>query len=121
MKNILTIIILFFGVNLFSQYKINAITGEFDAIGVSSTDTITGNVLTKQIAIDNAVDVSTTQTCLSGAADTTGVTPRKVGDLYIDTNASKVYISKTASRGGWIILNSLFLIGLIRRKDEENI
>jgi hypothetical protein len=42
----------------------------------------------------------------SAAGDTSNYnTPAKIGDIYIDTSAGKVYISVTALRNGWRILN----------------
>lgn len=52
----------------------------------------------------------------SAAADTTGITPSKPGDIYIDTSASKVYISKGSTRGSWVILNWLWLLLFIKLK-----
>lgn len=41
----------------------------------------------------------------SGSGASTA-TPRKIGDIYIDTSAGKVYISTSAvSAGGWALLN----------------
>jgi hypothetical protein len=57
-------------------------------------------------------------TITTAAADTTGITPSKAGDIFIDTNASKVYISKSALRGGWLILNSLWFLLFIKIKWE---
>jgi hypothetical protein len=54
----------------------------------------------------------------SGAADTTGITPTMIGAIYVDTNASKVYIAKSKVRGGWLILNTLWFLLFIRIKHE---
>lgn len=42
---------------------------------------------------------------ITNVGDTTGITPAKAGDIFIDTSGSKIYISKSALRGGWLILN----------------
>lgn len=72
------------------------------------------------IDVTNAVDISTITTIPTihqAAGDTSNYnTPDKVGDLFIDTSASKVYISVEAARGGWVILNVILLLVFIRRK-----
>ena len=60
-------------------------------------------------------------TIQSAAGDTSNYTvPDKIGDLYIDTSAGKVYVSVTSSRGGWRILNYIlplfFIVSFKRRK-----
>jgi hypothetical protein len=60
-------------------------------------------------------------TIQSAAGDTSNYTvPDKIGDLYIDTSAGKVYVSVTAARGGWRILNYIlplfFIVSFKRRK-----
>lgn len=53
------------------------------------------------------------------AGDTSNyATPGKIGDLFIDTSASKVYVSVSTSRGGWVILNILFLVFYFRRRKK---
>ena len=42
--------------------------------------------------------------------------PDKIGNLFIDTSASKVYVSVSTSRGGWVILNILFAVFYVRRR-----
>ena len=45
-------------------------------------------------------------TIQSAAGDTSNYTiPDKIGDIYLDTSAGKVYVSVAAVRGGWRILN----------------
>lgn len=44
--------------------------------------------------------------------------PDKIGDLFIDTSASKVYVSVSTSRGGWVILNILFVVFYVRRRKK---
>jgi len=40
------------------------------------------------------------------AGDTSNYnTPDKIGDFFINTSTSKLYVSVTAARGGWVILN----------------
>jgi len=80
--------------------EINILNGEFymlNAIG----DTIPVRILSSQMIDGDTVYPNIT----SAAADTTGVTPGKIGDIYINTSGNKVYISKSAARGGWLILN----------------
>lgn len=36
--------------------------------------------------------------------------PDKIGDLFINTATSKVYVSVSTSRGGWVILNMILLL-----------
>lgn len=53
----------------------------------------------------------------SAAGDTSNyATPGKIGDIYIDTSNSKVYISKSAYRGGWLILNMLLPVFIIIKR-----
>lgn len=42
--------------------------------------------------------------------------PAKVGDLFIDTSASKVYVAVSAARNGWVILNFIIVLAFIRRR-----
>jgi len=45
------------------------------------------------------------------AGDTSNyATPDKIGDLFINTATSKVYVSVSTSRGGWVILNMILLL-----------
>jgi hypothetical protein len=40
------------------------------------------------------------------AGDTSNYnTPDKIGDFFINTSTSKLYVSVTAARNGWVILN----------------
>ena len=60
-------------------------------------------------------------TIQSAAGDTSNYTvPDKIGDLYINTSAGKVYVSVAAARGGWRILNYIlplfFIISYRRRR-----
>lgn len=99
------------------------------ALGANNL-TITGSIasdgsrVTKgwftDIDVTNDVDISTITTIPTihqAAGDTSNYnTPDKVGDLFIDTSASKVYISVEAARGGWVILNVILLLVFIKRK-----
>jgi hypothetical protein len=62
-------------------------------------------------------------TIQSAAGDTSNYnTPDKIGDLYIDTSAGKVYVSIAAARGGWRILNyilPLFISWNIKRRRRK--
>lgn len=44
--------------------------------------------------------------------------PSKVGDIFINTSASKVYVSVKNTRGGWVILNLVLplFVMIIRRR-----
>jgi hypothetical protein len=54
----------------------------------------------------NASAVPTIPIIYSGAGDTSLYpVPGKIGNIYINTSGSKVYVSKSAVRGGWLILN----------------
>jgi len=60
-------------------------------------------------------DVAVTASMIySAAGDTSNVSyPSKIGDIFIDTSASKVYVAKSTARGGWLILNSIILLAFI--------
>lgn len=62
-------------------------------------------------------------TIQSAAGDTSNYTiPDKIGDLYIDTSAGKVYVSVAATRGGWRILNyilPLFIVWNVKRRRRK--
>jgi hypothetical protein len=48
--------------------------------------------------------------------------PDKAGDIFINTSTSKVYVSVTAARGGWVILNwifPMFFIANVRRRRRK--
>lgn len=55
------------------------------------------------------------------AGDTSNyATPDKIGDLFIDTSTSKVYVSVSTSRGGWVILNMILpLLLIVRRRRRK--
>jgi hypothetical protein len=80
--------------------EINILGGEFYMLDAAG-DTIPVRILSSQMIDGDTVYPNIT----SAAADTTGITPGKIGDIYINTSGNKVYISKTAARGGWLILN----------------
>ena len=42
--------------------------------------------------------------------------PDQVGQFFLDTSVGKLYVAKTAVRGGWVILNLILFFGYIRRK-----
>lgn len=62
-------------------------------------------------------------TIQSAAGDTSNyATPDKIGDLYIDTSAGKVYVSVATARGGWRILNyllPLFVMWNVKRRKRK--
>jgi len=46
--------------------------------------------------------------------------PDKIGNLFINTSASKVYVSVSTSRGGWVILNMILpLLLIVRRRRRK--
>lgn len=46
--------------------------------------------------------------------------PDKIGDLFINTATSKVYVSVSTSRGGWVILNLILpLFIFVRRRRRK--
>lgn len=50
--------------------------------------------------------ITTIPTIYTAAGDTSSVpVPVKIGDIFIDTANSKVYVSKSAARNGWLKLN----------------
>lgn len=54
---------------------------------------------------NSAPEVASTPTISSGTS-APGTTPTKVGDIFVDTNAGKVYISAgTSSSSDWKVLN----------------
>ena len=55
------------------------------------------------------------------AGDTSNyATPDKIGDLFINTATSKVYVSVSTSRGGWVILNMILpLLLIVRRRRHK--
>lgn len=62
-------------------------------------------------------------TIQSAAGDTSNYnTPDKIGDLYVDTSAGKVYVSVSSARGGWRILNwmlPLFIVWNVKRRRRK--
>ena len=80
--------------------EINIIGGEFYMLDQSG-DTIPVRILSSQMIDGDTVYPNIT----SAAADTTGITPGKIGDIYINTSGNVIYISKSAARGGWLRLN----------------
>jgi len=85
-------------------------------IGASGSEV--NHVYTDTLTVTNSIDISTIVPMIhSAAGDTSNYnTPDKIGDLFIDTSASKVYVSVEAARGGWVILNVFLLLVFIRRK-----
>jgi parallel beta-helix repeat protein len=80
---------------------------------VQGSDLLTQGVIGLE---SNIVQSTITPRISYAAADTTGIIPSKAGDIYINTSTGKIYISKSALRGGWIILNFILLISIYRRK-----
>ena len=80
--------------------EINILNGEFYMLD-STGDTIPVRILSSQMIDGDTVYPNIT----SAAADTTGITPGKIGDIYINTSGNVIYISKSAARGGWLRLN----------------
>jgi len=80
--------------------EINILNGEFYMLS-STGDTIPVRILSSQMVDGDTLYPNIT----SAAADTTGITPGKIGDIYVNTSGNKVYIAKSAARGGWLILN----------------
>jgi hypothetical protein len=79
-----------------------------------------------QILADNSVTALTSSafttaigasSIYSAAGDTSNYnTPNKVGDIFIDTSAGKVYISVTNQRNGWRILNFIIVLAYFKKK-----
>ena len=81
-------------INVNGQNLTNTKIAVWDATSVEINDTI---------ALYEVVYIPTIFTV---AGDTSNYpTPGKAGNIFIDTNASKVYISKSATRNGWLKLN----------------
>jgi hypothetical protein len=54
----------------------------------------------------NISTITTIPTIYSAAGDTSNqAIPGKIGNLFINTSNGKVFVSVTAARGGWVILN----------------
>lgn len=53
---------------------------------------------------------------ITGSTDTTGRSATKPGDIYIDTNYKRVYISTGSGRGKYILLNFLLPVFIFIRK-----
>jgi len=63
-----------------------------------------GNAEVSGNLVADSVICNYVPTINQAAADTTGITPVKIGDQFIDTSAGDVYISVGTSRGDWIKL-----------------
>ena len=63
-------------------------------------------LVTKNTGAVNINTITTIPTIYTAAGDTSNqAVPGKVGNIFIDTSASKIYVSKAATRNGWVILN----------------
>lgn len=88
-------------------------TNEFTKTVTIQTKTLTGTKITalEELMANRADtlsinDIITIPTIFQAAGDTSNYhTPGKVGNIFINTTAGKVYISKSALRNGWLILN----------------
>lgn len=91
-----------------------------------STGVLEGNYMprlqTAELVNDSLITLRTTVPLIySAAGDTSNYPiPDKIGDIFIDTSASKVYVSKTAARNGWLILNMIVPFIYFRRKKRNN-
>jgi hypothetical protein len=78
-------------------------------VGQGLTVTKDGAPITYNFPSENIINISdipTIPTIYSAAGDTSNYpTPGKVGNIFIDTSAGKVYVSKSALRLGWVLLN----------------
>lgn len=78
-------------------------------VGQGYTFTKDGAELAPKIPEENQVninDIPTVPTIHYAAGDTSNYPiPGKIGNIFINTTAGKVYISKAVTRGGWVILN----------------
>ncbi len=71
-------------------------------LGVSSSDGITPVV----VYADPTTHRLLVDTVAYSGAGVPGTTPTAIGQIYVDTNATKVYISTgTVNSGSWTILN----------------
>ena len=55
---------------------------------------------------------------LVAEADTSGYSAGKAGDIFIDKLNNKVYISESAGRGKYILINGLLALIFIRRRKK---
>jgi hypothetical protein len=106
---------------------ISSTTYQPDYLTVSGT-TVYGLEGTDSLLFYTPVDMRDDATTIfptiqSAAGDTSNYQiPDKIGDLYIDTSASKVYVSVSATRGGWVILNyllPLFVLWNFKRRRRK--
>ncbi len=114
------IVIIFLAVALsipaFSQnkykYVLNKRTGKFDLVtdstdfnNIRNLETLNGDLYYPAI--------------ITNAGDTTGFRPAKAGNIFINTATSKVYISKSSLRGGWVLLNFFLPFFILRKKRRK--
>ena len=98
------------GESLYSAFtKLRQLVDEWNAHGYSDV-LASASDLNVLYNIDHTLkpigDITTIPTIYSAASDTSGYpVPGKIGNIYLNTSAGKVYISVSAARGGWRILN----------------
>ena len=92
--------------------KIGDVSLEIDSVSLTD-DEITfyssGSAVSPHINEDKLIDVDDVPILpiLSGGeADTTGITPTKAGNIYLDSLNNNIYISISAARGGWRRINN---------------
>jgi hypothetical protein len=56
---------------------------------------------------------------ITNAGDTTGFKPTKAGNIFINTTGSKIYISQSDLRGGWVLLNFLLPFLILRKRKRK--
>lgn len=119
MKKLFLILIIFFtfcftyGQNVFKQ-RVDALKGinvtgtiNINSVPLTSNKVLNYDTLVAQRGDTISIDeIITIPTIYSAAGDTSNVpVPGKIGNIFINTSAGKVYISKSAIRNGWVILN----------------
>ena len=70
--------------------------------GVTYLDSVVGNIGNSTTSIDTLFSSFNPQIYVFAGDTSNFNTPLKVGDIFIDTSADRVYISKGVVRGDWI-------------------
>jgi len=65
-----------------------------------------GEAVRMNYTAEHQAEIDTMKSTVSSGAGVPASTPTKIGDIYVDTTNSKVYISKgISSNADWLILN----------------
>lgn len=89
-------------------------TGDFVTIstggrgkgGTTEQTHVIGEPIRMNVTAETIDEINDNCSIISSGATAPASTPTKIGDIYVDTTASKVYISKgISSSADWLILN----------------